>query len=75
MLAFVSAAAGAGVGGFVVRRFFPVEVPVIATHATLPGPTLSPYVPHEHEYDHVRGDGKGWRCGICESPKPVEAEA
>jgi hypothetical protein len=21
--------------------------------------------PHEHRYDTMVGDGKGWRCGIC----------
>lgn len=20
---------------------------------------------HEHQFDTMRGDGKGWRCGIC----------
>ncbi len=25
--------------------------------------------PHEHFYDTMHGDGKGWRCGICGEPK------
>ncbi len=24
---------------------------------------------HEHAYDTMLGDGKGWRCGICGEPK------
>ena len=24
---------------------------------------------HEHTYDHMFADGKGYRCGICEEPK------
>ena len=59
----------------VVERQVIIEVPVVATHATAPGPTLSPDTPHEHEYDHIRGTGKypgRWRCGICEQPQPEE---
>ena len=25
--------------------------------------------PHEHRYDTMRADGKGWCCGICNEPK------
>ena len=24
---------------------------------------------HEHRYDTMKGDGKGWRCGICGQPR------
>ncbi len=79
-LAVLSALAGSGVGALAARRFFPVEVevPVIATHASLPGLTVSPDVPHEHEYDHISGAGKHagrWRCGVCDQAKPEEVTA
>lgn len=28
---------------------------------------------HVHRYDTMLGDGKGWRCGLCGSPKPKGA--
>ena len=68
-----------GAGAYFIRREViverEVEVVVIGTHATAPGPTLSPDTPHEHEYDHIRGVGKypgRWRWGICRQVQPEE---
>lgn len=61
-----SGLSGLALGAAVVRRFYPAEV--FASRAD--APRLPPGARHKHEYDHVRGDGKGWRCGLCDEPQP-----
>ena len=36
------------------------------------GKTITATEPHEHAYDTMVGDGKGWRCGQCGEPKEEE---
>ncbi len=57
---------GSALGAGVARRFFPAEIAV----SRADGPRLPPGARHKHEYDHVRNDGKGWRCGLCDQPQP-----
>ena len=60
-------------GAAITRHFFPVEVVVLTSRtdvARLPAGNR-----HKHEYDHVRGDGEGWRCGLCDKPRPKEDAA
>ena len=66
-------------GAAIAHRFFPVEVEVpvevIVLTSRTDAPRLPPDTRHKHEYDHVRGDGEGWRCGLCDKPRPKEDAA
>ena len=59
---------GSALGAGVARRFFPAEIEIAVSRAH--GARLPPGARHKHEYDHVRNDGKGWRCGLCDEPQP-----
>ena len=69
VVALLSFILGAGI----IRYFFPVEVMVLTSRTD--APRLTPGTRHKHEYDHVRDDGKGWRCGLCDKPKLKEDAA
>lgn len=54
---------GSGALGFVMGRFYRPgsdsgTEPLMMTSRTY-------REPHEHRYDTMLGDGKGWRCGVA----------
>jgi hypothetical protein len=53
----------AGFAGALVYSILPFRTPRV-TPPWKPNPQA-----HEHRWDTMRADNKGWRCGICDEPR------